>query len=105
LSERRAWILLMIAAAVVALGTRKIFHEHQRIRFGYELGEARRELREIENENRRLRLEYSVLISPERVGTLAASLGMRPPEPAQIRVVGADNGAAHAAADNEDAQP
>jgi len=88
-SRQRVAILAVVAIAAIALGSRRIARENERVRLGYELTEARRQLRDIEEENRRLRLEYSVLISPERIKTLAAALGMRRPEPAQIRVVDA----------------
>lgn len=88
-SRQRVTVLGLVAIAAVAIGSRRIARQNQRVRLGYELTEARRELRDIEEENRRLRLEYSVLNSPERIKTLAAALGMRRPEPAQIRVVDA----------------
>lgn len=95
MTERKALWLVLAAFTMVVLGSRKISHEHKRVRFGYELNKARQELRVLSKNNRSLRLEYSMLVSPERIGGLAHSLGMRPPEPGQIRVI--KGGSAHTA--------
>lgn len=81
----RMTLLVLLGILSIALGSRKIAAQHDRVRLGYELSEAQRELRMLQEENRRLRLEYSVLISPDRIKTLATALGMRRPMPGQIR--------------------
>lgn len=91
MTQRRNIALLgVLAILCIALGSRKVAREHDRIRLGYELSEAQRELRSEQEENRRLRLEYSVLISPERIRTLATAMGMKRPMPGQIRVATPD---------------
>ena len=45
------------------------------------------ELRRLEEENRRLRLERSMLRHPDRIERYAQHLGMIRPDPRQIRVV------------------
>jgi cell division protein FtsL len=87
--KQRKTVLFAVLAAVglIAIGSRKISSEHQRIRLGYQLTKARSELRSVQEENRRLRLEYSVLVSPERIRPLATALGMRVAGPSEIRVV------------------
>ena len=93
--NQRKMVLFALLAAIglVAIGSRKIAGEHHRIRLGYELTRARAELREVEEENRRLRLEYSLLVSPERIRPLARALGMRVAGPGEIRVIDAGRGA------------
>ncbi|MBT8494002.1 MAG: cell division protein FtsL [Deltaproteobacteria bacterium] len=95
--KQRKTILFALVAAIglVAIGTRKIAGEHQRIRLGYELTSARAELRAVEEENRRLRLEYSLLVSPERIRPLATALGMRIAGPGELRVVDDEPKTAH----------
>jgi len=86
--QRRVVLFALVAAiGLIAIGSRRIAGEHQRIRLGYELTKAQAELRDAREENRRLRLEYSVLVSPERIRPLAEALGMHKPVPSQIRVV------------------
>ena len=91
MKQRQRIALMAVAAiAVIAIGSRKVARHHERVRIGYELTEARRLLRSVEEDNRRLRLEVSILVSPERIKTLAAALGMRRPDPQQIRVIDED---------------
>ncbi len=70
-----------VATAQVALRTRVI-------RAGYALGERMDEIRALEQENRQLRLELSLLKSPERIERLAREqLGLVRPDPQKLRVV------------------
>jgi len=58
------------------------------IRHGYSLSEKTRRFRELEEEHRKLRLELSLLRSPARIEQVAhEKLGMRRPDPQEIRVV------------------
>lgn len=82
-----AALLLVFAAALAALGALRVRSQHQLLRLGYDLTEATAELREKREENRRLRLELSVLTAPERIERLAEGMGLGPPEPGQIRHV------------------
>ena len=79
--------LLMVAAVLLTAGLYRVHQRHQVIRIGYELSEARTELRHLEEEGNRLRLEESVLTSPERIEKLAAALGMIRPTPNQLKIV------------------
>ncbi len=79
--------LVGMAALATAIGLRHVGHRREVVRLGYELSAATVELRRLDEEARRLRLEKSVLTSPARIERLAAGLGMVRPAPEQIRVV------------------
>lgn len=79
--------LMLVAVAVLALGISHVARRHQVIRLGYQLSEQTVELRRLEEENRRLRLERSMLRHPDRIERYAQHLGMIRPDPRQIRVV------------------
>lgn len=79
--------LVVLAALVTGLGVRQVSHRRERVRLGYELSAASAELRRVSEENRRLRLEKSVLTDPDRIERLAANLGMARATTDQIRVV------------------
>jgi len=81
--------LFILAALLTGLGVTHVAHRRERVRLGYELSAASAELRRVSEENRRLRLEKSVLTDPDRIERLAASVGMVRPSTDQIRVVGA----------------
>lgn len=87
----RVAILAMVLAAGFAafLAVGEIKRHHRLVQLSYDLSEVRQELREAETENRRLRLERSLLLAPERIERLAGELGMVRPGPTQIRKVGA----------------
>ena len=58
------------------------------IRLGYAITEQTRERRELEEQNRRLRVELALLRGPERIERLAHDkLGMIRPDPTEIRVL------------------
>jgi len=78
---------LIVAALLLAIG---LFHVSRRkhiLHLGYQLSQARNELRLLREDNRRLRVELSVLTNPERIERLARTLGMIEPLAGQIRVV------------------
>lgn len=79
--------LFILASLLCGLGIQHVSHRRERVRLGYELSSASAELRRVSEENRRLRLEKSVLTDPDRIERLAASLGMVRPSTDQIRVV------------------
>jgi cell division protein FtsL len=79
--------LVVLAALITALGLRQVAHRREVVRLGYELSSATAELRRLDEQARRLRLEKSVLTSPARIERLAIGLGMVRPTPEQIRVV------------------
>ncbi|RMH44042.1 MAG: hypothetical protein D6689_03520 [Deltaproteobacteria bacterium] len=78
--------MLIVAAAALALALAHIRRQHEMVRLGYELARETARLQRLEEENRRLRLERSMLRHPDRIERRALSLGMRRPAPAQIRV-------------------
>ncbi len=79
--------MLCGSALVIALGALKVTQRNHLVRVGYELSEAAQRLKKLGEENRRLRLEKSVLSHPARIERLARARGMRPPEPGQVRVI------------------
>lgn len=78
------------AFAMLALGLLRVHRRHQVIRVGYELSDRRTELRVLQEEANRLRLEESVLTNPGRIERLATSFGMIRPTPDQLRVIASD---------------
>ncbi len=80
-------LLVLAAMTLLAVGLHRVHRRHQVVRVGYELSEARAELRELQEERNRLRLEESVLTNPARIERLANALGMVRPAPSQLRVI------------------
>jgi cell division protein FtsL len=81
------FILGAFAVVVVAAGLH-VSLRYRVLRTGYAIGEKLTEKRELEEEARKIRLELSLLRSPERVERLAREkLGMVKPDPERIRVV------------------
>lgn len=79
--------LVVLAVVSTAIGVRHVADRRDVVRVGYALSSATAELRRLEEDNRRLRLERSVLTSPARIERLAVGLGMARPGADQIRVV------------------
>ncbi len=79
--------MTLFATVIVLLGIAHVARRQEVIQLGYDLSKATEALTEEQEENRRLRLEKSILTNPERIRRLAAQLGMTPPGPEQIRVV------------------
>tara|TARA_R110002096_G_scaffold16898_1_gene57578 strand:+ start:20499 stop:20801 length:303 start_codon:yes stop_codon:yes gene_type:complete len=90
----RAALLVLFATALLAIGLHRVHQRHQVVRVGYELSEARGELRKLDEERNRLSLEESVLTSPGRIERIAASLGMVRPTPNQLRIIPSKNSVA-----------
>jgi cell division protein FtsL len=90
-SVRKRGTVLVLALMFVSVTGAALAHASLRlaiIRHGYALSEKSREFRELEEDNRKLRLELSLLRSPARIEEVAhEKLGMRRPDPAEIRVV------------------
>jgi len=83
--------ILFIVGAFAVVVVAAVLHVSLRtrvIRTGYQLTERLAEKRELEEEGRKLRLELSMLRSPERIERFAREkLGMVRPDPERIRVV------------------
>jgi cell division protein FtsL len=85
---KKSVALFMIGsfAVVVTAAVAQVSLRYRIVRTGYALGERLAEQRALEEQGRKLRLELSLLRSPERVEKLAREkLGMVRPD--QIRVV------------------
>jgi len=54
------------------------------IEYGYQIESAKRELNNLTEMNRALRLEDASLRDPERIDVVARRLGLVPPEPGQV---------------------
>ena len=87
--KKTAVLFILGAFAVLVCGaTAHVTLRYRVIRTGYVIAEKMQEQRELEEEARKLRLDLSVLRSPERVEKLAREkLGMVRPSPERIRVV------------------
>jgi len=79
--------MIFASGIVILLGVVKVHQRHNVVSVGYELSEAASELHKLREENRRLRLEKSVLTHPARIERLARARGMRLPEPEQLRIL------------------
>ena len=86
-TRARVASMMIVAMAVLGLGLYRVNRRHQLIRIGYELSSARGDLRKLQEEQNRLRLEESVLTSPARIEQIAGSLGMIRPTPDQLRII------------------
>ena len=62
------------------------------IEYGYRIESAKRELSNLTEMNRSLRLEDASLRDPERIDVIARRMGLVPPQPGQV--IRMDNGAA-----------
>jgi cell division protein FtsL len=65
------------------------------IEYGYQIESAKRELNNLTEMNRALRLEDASLRDPERIDVIARRMGLVPPEPGQVirtDTVSADSG-------------
>jgi len=54
------------------------------IEYGYQIESAKRELNNLTEMNRALRLEDASLRDPERIDLMARRMGLAPPEPGQV---------------------
>lgn len=90
-AQRIAIAAMIVAVASAAFfGVLEVKRHHALIRLSYELSEVGDQAREAEEENRRLRLERSLLSAPDRIERLAGELGMVRPAPEQIRELPAE---------------
>ncbi len=64
------------------------------IEYGYQIESAKRELNNLTEMNRALRLEDASLRDPERIDVIARSMGLVPPQPGQV--IRMDNASADA---------
>lgn len=79
----RPWLLLCLAAAVLA--TAQVAVAHQRLDTAAEYNRLQRDVRQISDEINRMNIELAMLTRPERLRTVALEeLGMRPPTAKQV---------------------
>ncbi len=87
-AQRTAIIAIVACATIAALfGTLQVKRHHELVGLSYSLSAITDELRVAEEDNRRLRLERSLLTAPSRIERMATELGLVHPEPKQIRVI------------------
>lgn len=79
--------MVIFATVAALLGTAHVARRQEVIQLGYQLSRATEALGREQEENRRLRLEKSILTNPARIQRLAESLGMQQPGPDQLRVI------------------
>jgi cell division protein FtsL len=86
-SGKSLWIVAFALGLVVA-GLMHVALRYQVMQAGYAIAEELHEKHVLEEENRKLRLEQSLLRDPARIERIAREkLSMVRPEPTQIRVV------------------
>ena len=59
----------------------------QYVRIGYEIGKITAQTRQLNKERNQLTVEMARLKSPARMTKIAHKLGLKQPEPAQVRVI------------------
>ncbi len=79
------WIVLLIICLVELLGY--TWFRVQHVRTGYEIGQLTGENRRLKEQQNILRAELARLKSPARLVRIASKLGLKRPEPAQIRSI------------------
>jgi cell division protein FtsL len=82
----RPWRLIpaLLGMAVVVLGFAMLMMRLEGIQEGYRLSALRLEVRTLEQENQRLRLEAAQLSSHDRLRALAPKYRLRPPDAGQV---------------------
>ena len=79
--------LILAALALTAAAVIRVSHQHDVLRYGYELSRRSEQVRKLRETRRALELEHATLAAPERIRRLATRLGMTQVEPDRIRIV------------------
>jgi len=79
--------LVLVAAALTAIGVIRVTRQHEVLRLGFELSRRSEQLARLQETRRGLELERATLAAPDRIRRLANQLGMTPVSPDRIRVV------------------
>jgi cell division protein FtsL len=74
----------LLAVGIVGAGFATLMVRLEVTQEGYRLSELRQEVRNLDEENQRLRLESAELSSRERLRALAAKYGFGPPQPGHV---------------------
>ena len=78
--------LVVLAAALTAVGVVRVSHQHEVLRLGFELSRKSETVRQLKEARRQLELEHATLTAPDRIRHLATQLGMEPVAPDRIRI-------------------
>lgn len=78
--------MVVLAAALTAVGVVRVTHQHEVLRLGFELSRKSEQVRQLKEARRQLELEHATLTAPDRIRRLATQLGMQPVAPDRIRV-------------------
>jgi hypothetical protein len=73
----RRWLLFLLVFTYA-------WQHFRAIEYGYQIESAKRELSNLTEMNRALRLEDASLRDPERIDVMARRMGLVPPEPGQV---------------------
>jgi len=76
-----------LAIAIVAAGFAMLMVRLEVIEEGYRLSSLKLQVRQLDDENQRLRLQEAELKSYQRLRLLAAHYGMGPPAPGRVMVI------------------
>jgi cell division protein FtsL len=79
--------MVIVAAALTAIGLYRVSGQHEVLRYGYQLSQRTEQVRALRETRRRLELEIAVLSAPDRIRRLATQLGMAQIAPDKIRVI------------------
>src|ERR1700734_924753 len=71
-------------AVLVLLAFTYAWQHFKAIEYGYQIESAKRELSNLTEMNRALRLTHASLRDPERIDVMAGRMGLVPPEPGQV---------------------
>jgi cell division protein FtsL len=93
--RRRGVVLLLLLALVVvtAASVSQVWTRLKAIDYGYRISKASKEHAKLLEINRKLRIEVALLKRPGRIARIAREeLGLREPEPGQVRRLRLGNG-------------
>ena len=86
-ARRSKWLLTLLGIGIVATGFATLMIRLEVTQEGYRLSDLRAERRDLEERNRRLKLEVAQLSAHERLRGIAARAGLGPPPAGHVVVV------------------
>ena len=81
-------VALCVSGALTLGALRLVGLRHRSVALGYDIAEATRQQRALEEELRQLRIDRAALLEPRNLETLAVQEGLRTPLPDEVVVVG-----------------
>lgn len=81
-------VALCVSGALTVGALRLVGTRHRAVALGFEIADATRKQRELEEELRQLRIDRAALLEPQSLAKLAHEEGLRTPTPDQVVVVG-----------------